>query len=184
MKRELMLLGLALVMSVVLPAQQLTLTEFHSLERTCVPEADNRELLALARTESNFNPWALSVNRPVELARRMGYASGRLYLKHQPKTKAEAIRWSRELAAAGVAVSVGILQVNLERGPYSVEQLLDPCTNLKEGWAIFLRAYRNEVRHFGEGQRAVLAAYGAYNAGSPREGFRNGYVLSILKNSY
>ena len=184
MKRELMLLGLALVMSIVLPAQQLTLTEFHNLEHTCVPEANNRELLALARTESNLNPWALSVNRPAELARRMGYVSGRVYLKHQPKTKAEAIRWSRELVAEGVTVSVGILQVNLERGPYSAEQLLDPCTNLKEGWAIFLRAYRDEARYFGEGQRAVLAAYGAYNAGSPREGFRNGYVLSILKNSY
>ena len=170
MKRLLILVGLTLGPVGLLPAQRLTMTEFHSLAHACVPYADERELLSLARTESNLNPWALSVNRPAALARRMGYPSGRIYLKHQPKSKAEAIRWARELQASDVTLSVGIVQVNLERERYSMEELLDPCRNLRLGWAIFLADYRAEVREFGEGQRALLAAFGAYNAGSALEG--------------
>ena len=178
------LLVLMLGLCPICPAQRLTVAQFRALERACVPEADGRDLLALARTESNLNPWALSVNRPATVARRLGYRAGRMYLKHQPKTKAEAIRWARELSASGVAVSAGILQVNLEVGPYPAAELLDPCTNLKQGWAIFLVAYRKETLEFGEGQRALLAAYGYYNAGSALAGFTNGYVLSILRNAY
>ena len=183
-KRVFLLLSLAVTLSLELTAQRFTIAEFHAFEHACVPEADGRELLALARTESNLYPWALSVNRPALLAHRLGYPSGRVFLKHQPQSKAEAIRWTRELEAAGTTVSVGMLQVNRERVPYTAEQLLDPCRNLQEGWRIFLRLYGNEARRFGEGQRALLAAFAAYNAGSPLEGFRNGYVWSILKNSY
>ena len=177
-------IGLTFELAGAIPAQRLTIAEFRDLAHACVPAADERELLSLARTESNLNPWALSVNRPVALARRMGYSSGRIYLKRQPKSKAEAIRWARELEASGVSLSVGILQVNLERERHSTEEVLDPCRNVKLGWAIFLGAYRSEVRVFGEGQRALLAAFGDYNAGAALEGFRNGYVLTILKNSY
>jgi type IV secretion system protein VirB1 len=184
MNRMLILLALALEWSSASPAQRLTLGEFRRFEHACVPEADDRELLALARTESNLYRWALSVNRPAMLARRLGYRSGRVYLKHQPQSKAEAIRWTRELEAAGLTVSVGILQVNRERSPYSAEQLLDPCRNLQEGWRVFGSLYGHEVSRWGEGQRALLAAFGAYNAGSPLAGFRNGYVWSILQNSY
>ncbi len=184
MKNIPVLFGLAFVLSFVAPAQRLNLAEFRKLAQGCVPEADRRDLLTLARTESNLNPWALSVNRPASLARRLGYVSGRVYLKNQPKSKREAIRWTRELEAAGATVSVGILQVNLEQAADPIEQLFDPCTNLKRGWAIFQIAYRKQVLGFGEGQRALLAAFGAYNAGLPLAGFRNGYVLSILRNSY
>lgn len=184
MSRLLNIIGPALMLVGVIPAQRLTIPEFRELAHSCVPAANERELLSLARTESNLNPWALSVNRPAALARSMGYSSGRIYLKRQPKSKAEAIRWARELEASGVSLSVGIVQVNLEREPYSVEEVLDPCRNVKLGWAVFLATYRTEVRVFGEGQRALLAAFGAYNAGSALEGFRNGYVLTILRNSY
>jgi type IV secretion system protein VirB1 len=184
MKKMLVLLGLAIVACSAAAAQRLTVAEFRSLAYACVPEADSRDLLALARTESSLNPWAKSVNRPAALARRLGYGSGRLYLKQQPKTRGEAIRWARELGAGGATVSVGVLQVNLERTAYSAERLLDPCANLQQGWNIFVTAYRREVLEFGQGQRALLAAFAAYNAGAPITGFTNGYVLSILRNSY
>lgn len=184
MRTAALLLAVLLGSPWMFPAQRLTLAEFLALGQACAPEANGRALLALARTESNLNPWALSVNRPTTLARRMGYGSGRVYLKHQPRAKAEAVRWALELEATGVTVSVGILQVNVAGSLYSAEQLLDPCRNLKEGWSIFREAYRKQMQEFGEGQRALLAAFGAYNAGSALEGFRNGYVLSILKNAY
>jgi type IV secretion system protein VirB1 len=184
MKPLLILIGLTFGAAGVTSAQRLTILEFRKLAHVCVPAANEGELLSLARTESNLNPWALSVNRPAAVARRLGYSFGRIYLKHQPKSKAEAIRWARELQASGVSLSVGILQVNLDREPDSVEEVLDPCRNVKLGWGIFLAAYRAEVREFGKGQQALLAAFGTYNAGSALQGFKNGYVLTILKNSY
>jgi len=184
MKRLMIIFGLTFGLVGAIPARRLTIQDFRELAHACVPGADERELLSLARTESNLNAWALSGNRLGALARRIGYSSGRIYLKHQPKSKAEAIRWARELQASGVSLSIGILQVNIEREPYSVEEVLDPCRNVKLGWAIFLGAYRGEVREFGPGQRALLAAFGTYNAGSALAGFRNGYVLTILTNAY
>jgi type IV secretion system protein VirB1 len=184
MKQSSLLLAVLLGCVSVSPAQKLTVTEFRALAKACVPKADSRDLLALARTESSLNPWALSVNRPAAAARRFGYASGRISLRHQPKTQEEAVRWARELNRSGATVSVGLLQVNAEHMPYALERLFDPCTNLRQGWAIFAAAYRREVLDFGPGQQALLAAFAAYNAGTPLAGFTNGYVSAILRNSF
>jgi hypothetical protein len=90
----------------------------------------------------------------------------------------------RELVGGGATVSVGLLQVNLELAKYPAERLFDPCSNLRKGWNIFMRAYRREALDFGPSQRALLAAFASYNAGAPLTGFTNGYVLSILRNAY
>jgi type IV secretion system protein VirB1 len=163
---------------------ELTPAQFRHLADACAPAADPTDLIAIVRTESNFYPWALSVNRPAAAARQWGYPSGLIRLRKQPKTKAEAVRWSQELAASGRTLSVGLLQVNTEGSPHPAEWLLDPCHNLEEGWRIFAEAYRREAALFGPGQRALLAAFGLYNAGSALPGLRNGYVFSILRNSY
>lgn len=184
MRDVLLLIALALAPYSLGSAQRLTVTEFRTLAHACVPEANSRDLLALARTESSLNPWALSVNRPTALAHRLGYGSGLVHLKYQSTTKAEAIRWVRELVGGGATVSVGLLQVNLERAKCSAERLFDPCSNLREGWNIFVRAYRRQALDFGPGQRALLAAFASYNAGAPLTGFTNGYVLSIFRNAY
>lgn len=165
-------------------AQRLTVHEFTRIAQVCVPEANPVDLIAIARTESNLNPWAISVNRPVALAHRFGYSSGRIDLHHQPTTKDEALGWVQELSASRVSVSVGLLQVNAEHAGHSTEELLDPCTNLRLGWEIFAAAYRQQVRLLGPGQRALLAAFGAYNAGWPATAFKNGYVSSVLRNRY
>ena len=171
------------VFAPVCAAQRLTVPEFARIARVCGPEANLPDLVAIARTESNFNPWALSVNRPTALAHRFGYSSGRIYLRHQPRTKQEAVRWTQELEALGITVSVGLLQVNAEHAGYSTAELFEPCTNMEQGWGIFSAAYSREARVFGPGQRALLAALASYNAGAPITGFRNGYVFSVLQHS-
>lgn len=85
------------VLAPVCAAQRLTVPEFARIAQVCVPEANLPDLVAIARTESGFNPWALSVNRPAALAHRFGYRLGRIYLRHQPRTKQEAVRWAQEL---------------------------------------------------------------------------------------
>jgi type IV secretion system protein VirB1 len=179
-----MALWLALVaIPPVCPAQRLSFSQFQQLARACIPEAERTDLTAMARTESNFFPWALSLNRPVAAARRHGYQSGRLLLRRQSQTKEEAVRWAHELRVSGYTVSVGLLQVNTEGASVSFEKLLDPCTNLQQGWRIFLAAYQQQVQRFGPGQAALLAALGAYNAGTARKGLTNGYVSLILRNA-
>jgi type IV secretion system protein VirB1 len=184
MRTAVLLLAVLLASPWVLPAQRLTLAEFRGLGRACAPEANGRTLLALARTEPNLNPWALSVNRPGNVGAAYGLRLRPSVSEASARGESRGGSGARELEATGVTVSVGILQVNVEGSPYSAEQLLDPCRNLKEGWSIFRDAYGKQMQEFGEGQRALLAAFGAYNAGTALEGFRNGYVLSILTNAY
>jgi type IV secretion system protein VirB1 len=165
-----------------LGAQQLTPQQFRALGRTCLPESDRRTVTALVRTESNFNPYALSLNRPESLAQRAGWPPGRLYLKRQPHTTAEARRWAEELEQQGMTLSVGLMQVNREHGE-SLTALLDPCRNLQIGWRVFAAAYAQAAQQLGAGQPALRRAISLYNSGSPRTGFRNGYVSRVLQNA-
>jgi hypothetical protein len=98
--KTVLLFGVLLGWPWMLQGQRLTLAGFRELGQAWAPEANGLTLLALARTESNLNPWALSVNRAAGLARRMGY--GQVYLKYQPGAKAETVRWARELEATAV----------------------------------------------------------------------------------
>jgi type IV secretion system protein VirB1 len=67
---------------------------------------------------------------------------------------------SRNLAALGV----------------TIEQVLDPCTNIRSGATILTADYAQAVRTRGEGQLALKAALSAYNTGDFYRGFANGYV--------
>ncbi len=81
--------------------------------------------------------------------------------------------------AKGYNVDIGYMQVNSRNLPklgLTVEQALDPCTNIRAGATILTGNYRGAVRIYGEGQAALQAALSAYNTGNFRSGFRNGYV--------
>ena len=67
---------------------------------------------------------------------------------------------SRNLAALGV----------------TIEQVLDPCTNIRIGATILTAEYAEAVHSRGEGQPALKAALSAYNTGDFYRGFANGYV--------
>lgn len=162
--------------------QHLTPVQFRTLGRTCIPDSDRLTVTALAQTESAFHPYALSLNYPETLARQMGLPPGRVYLKQQPRTKREAEHWAEELEMQGITLSVGLLQVNRQHG-YTLDQLLDPCENLKIGWRLFVEKYNRAVQQAGEGQRALRLAMSDYNTGSLRKGFDNGYVQTVLRHA-
>jgi type IV secretion system protein VirB1 len=125
---------------------------FASLLATCAPQAPSQYLTALARTESGFHPYAVGDNTT-----RKSYRF---------ETKEAAVAYVASAIATGRSVDVGLMQINstnfgwLGLGP---ESALDPCINVASG-------------------ARVLAAFSAYNTGSPTRGFANGYVEKVVAN--
>lgn len=123
-------------------------------------------LEAVMRVESGGNPLAINVNH---------------LLGPQPHsvTLADAVATAKSYVARGYSVDLGLMQVNsrnLAALGTTIEQVLNPCTNVKAGAAILTANYAEAVRSRGEGQGALQAALSAYNTGSFYRGFENGYV--------
>lgn len=110
--------------------------ELVKLQEQCAPTVPLSTLEAIVKTESGLHPYALSVNYPHGLARRYGFQSGTIALKTQPLSKEQAITWALYLLRHGITVSAGLMQVNVEKLAVlhlGLEDLFDPCTNLRAG---------------------------------------------------
>jgi type IV secretion system protein VirB1 len=162
------------------PKQMMTLIE------SCAPHAAPNTMLAVATTESALHPYAISVNRPKQIARVIGMPNRQIQFARQPRSKQEAIQWMRWLLNHGVTVSVGLLQVNTENaglfhlGPV---QLFEPCTNIAVGGSLLAQAYASRTRIAPNDPYALLYALSIYNTGTYDLGFENGYVAEVLKNA-
>jgi type IV secretion system protein VirB1 len=120
--------------------------------------------------ESGGNPVALNVNHLVGP-------------QPHPATVDAAAATARQYIAAGYSVDIGLTQINsrnLVGLGLTVEQALDPCTNVRGGAAILTANYVQASVRFGEGQTALLAAVSAYNTGDFWRGFSNGYVARVV----
>lgn len=146
---------------------------FHELAKQCVPHVSSHTLAAIVKTESGFNPYAIGVNMGAKLTR-------------QPGNYQEAVATAKSLLAKGANIDMGIAQINsanLRLVNMSVEQLFDPCQNLKASALILSRNYSGAKKIHGEGQKALQAALSAYNTGSYIRGFNNGYVRKVLASA-
>lgn len=136
----------------------------------CATGVHPATMAAVVRVESGGNPLALNVNRwrgP----------------QPRPATVTEAAATARRFIADGFTVDMGAAQVNdrnLHALGYTIEQIFDPCTNIRAGGRILSEGYARGVAVHGEGQSALLAALSAYNTGSLTRGFGNGYVARYL----
>ncbi|RZL18389.1 MAG: type VI secretion protein, partial [Sphingomonas sp.] len=75
-------------------------------------------------------------------------------------------------------VDVGLAQVNsanFARLGVTIEQVFDPCTNLRLASLILQDGYELASLHY-SGLDAISATYSLYNTGTLTRGFRNGYV--------
>jgi type IV secretion system protein VirB1 len=164
------------------PNTKMAVTAFRSLAQSCAADVPVSTLEAIAGTESALYPYALSINRPHQLAHRQGWNRGTITLERQPASLEEAIAWTHWLFAQGITVSIGLLQVNSEHAALlhlTPEQLFDPCTNLRAGAALLSATYTATARSQGEGLAALDSALSYYNTGSPTAGLRNGYVQQV-----
>ena len=127
-------------------------------------------LEAVIRVESGGNPLDLNVNH---LAGRQPHA----------ETVADAVRIAKAYIRLGYSVDLGLMQVNsrnLASLGLTIEQVMDPCTNIRAGATILTANYVRAAQQMGAGQPALLAALSAYNTGDFARGFANGYVGKYL----
>ena len=135
----------------------------------CAPQVAPPTIAAIIRVESGGNPLAIGINGPMRLSRR-------------PVDAADAARLARTIMQAGYSVDLGLMQINSRNLPglgLTVEQVFDPCTNIRAGATILTRGYLGATRRWGPGQDALKAALSAYNTGNYEAGFRNGYVAKV-----
>jgi type IV secretion system protein VirB1 len=105
--------------------------------------------------------------------------------KDQPHARdaADAAVIAHRHIDAGRSVDLGLMQVNSKNLPglgLSVEQVLEPCTNLHAGGAILAAFYTREAQRYGQGQRALMAALSDFNTGNDVAGIKSGYVAKYF----
>lgn len=158
-------------------------TSLSQLRDRCVPSAPLATLAAIVGAESSGNPNALQLDFPHSLIRRRRLAPGTLRLMRQPSSAKEALEWISYLNARRVSVDVGLMQVSTDeatRRHISPAALLDPCTNVRTGWAILSDDYQIEMRTYGPGQAALQHALSRYNTGDTNRGIENGYLAHVM----
>jgi type IV secretion system protein VirB1 len=104
---------------------------------TCAPSVGRVTMSSLVQYESGWRPWALYDNT----ARR----------QYLPSTKGEAVAIASTLIARGHLVDIGYAQIdsgNLPGYGLSVDQVLNPCTNLATGADILNNAYFGRLRPY------------------------------------
>jgi type IV secretion system protein VirB1 len=166
---------------------KLSAAEFNTIAAACAPNVPLVTLRAMARAESAFHPYALSLNYPRRTAQEQGIESGGLFLARQPRTLEEGQQWARWLSRRGRSASIGLLQINSEHANdlgLTPDELFDPCTNVRAGARLLRMYYRQAAAVLGEGQQALQYALSGYNSGSPLVGFRNGYVDAVLNGEF
>lgn len=134
------------------------------ITQNCTPNVHPAIVNAIVATESNFKPFAIGVNRGTRLAR-------------QPSDYASAVATAKHLIATGANIDLGLGQINsanLQWLGLSVEQVLEPCTNLKALQHVYLYCH-DKAGNNGLGTR-MQRAFSCYNTGGMTKGFKNGYV--------
>lgn len=162
-----------LVASYPLPARAATLSDvdFANLAVRCAPAVPEWVLGAVARTESNFQPWILHDNTA--------------HTSDSPVSLAAAEVTATAWIAEGHSVDLGLMQINAANLPalgMTVREALDPCASLAAGAAVLRAAYGDGSVGAGH-QTALLMALSIYNTGTPLKGIMNGYARTVMRNA-
>lgn len=148
----------------------MTPATFVALAAACAPNIHPQTLHSVIKQESNYNALAIGINKADQL-------------KSQPKTRAEAIAVANRLVSQNVNFDAGLAQINIKNLNWlslSVEDLFDPCKNLKASSLVLSTCYKRASLQYGKGQKALRAALSCYNTGNFDRGFSNGYVGNVV----
>lgn len=147
--------------------------DFINLVHECAPWVAPQTMAAIVKTESQFRPYAIGVNAKGKLVR-------------QPKSKAEAISTANWLIANGYNIDLGLGQLNsnnLRKYNLTVEEAFEPCKNLTVAATILKENFQSASYSGTPQMTALYAALSAYNTGSFKKGFQNGYVRKVVNNA-
>jgi type IV secretion system protein VirB1 len=147
--------------------------DFDILAQQCAPTVAVQTITQVVMHESRMKPYAIGVNGGARISR-------------QPLNRVEAIDTAKKLIDMGLSIDMGLAQINsanLRRLGLTVEQVFDPCTNLRAAETILRGCYDPAAKRHGSGQVALQAALSCYNTGNYTRGFTNGYVASVYRTS-
>lgn len=132
---------------------------------TCAPDVHPVTSAAIVQQESGGSPWALNDNT--------------MKKSYRPKSARDAAEIASRLVAAGHSVDIGIAQINSRNLPHlglTVEQVLDPCTNLRASQTILKEGYQ---RSGGD----LAGALSAYNTGKINSRVGASYAGSVFRHA-
>ena len=135
----------------------------------CQAYLHNPLVVAIARTESSNNPFAI------------GVVGG--HLVRQPKSKDEAVATALALRQQGINYSMGCMQVNqsnLKEFGLDHSSVFEPELNVRAGTAILEKCSSRAVARFGGGNAARDAALSCYYSGN----FTGGQAVDFGGTSY
>lgn len=144
----------------------------------CAPLVDAHTVKEVIRVESAGNPIAVNINPKKD---------GSRFTHNKIKNKKDAVFVASRAIAAGHTVDMGYMQVNsfhLKTFGYTVNDMFNPCKNLKAGSTILHTAYKQALSKYKDEQTALRKALSAYNTGNEHRGFVNGYVSKYTKVTY
>ncbi|HID66351.1 MAG TPA: hypothetical protein EYP32_05965 [Aquificaceae bacterium] len=134
-------------------------------------------LFAIAKVESNLNPYAIEVisnkKLPINCSKRR--KNGKYYYSCFPKSKDEALKILKLAQKEGANYSLGLGQINkiwIERYKLNAEKLFDACYNVYWSAYILNRCYK----FFGNSWKTIDCYNKGLLASSESE-----YVLKIYK---
>lgn len=136
----------------------------------CQPVTSPQLIAAIIQVESRGNPLALHINGPLKLI-------------NQPATVDHAIQVAHHVIKAGYSIDMGLMQINSENLTplgLKLEQIFDPCTNIKAGITILRQGYQKALRVHNESEAALFGALSMYNTGDLYRGLHNGYVAKYF----
>jgi len=148
--------------------------DFLALASECAPAVHHETIAAIVRTESGGNPWTIGIN-----------GTEPKVLPEQPSSKEGAVRTATQLIQNGYSIDMGLAQINSANLSWlglTVEQVFDPCTNLRAAAKILTDNYVRASKQYAEEQASLAAALSAYNTGDFDSGIANGYVEAISKS--
>lgn len=138
---------------------------------SCAAQVHPTIVNAIVKTESNFNPFAIGINK----------GAGRL--SKQPTNYAEAVTTAKQLLARGANIDMGLAQINSSNMKWlglTVEQAFHPCSNLQALQVVYLHCL-SRAGETGKGTK-MQRAFSCYNTGNMTGGFKNGYVTKVTNN--
>lgn len=145
-----------------------------ALIAACAPNVAPSTIQAIIKVESAGNPLAVNIN-----------TKNGVKLKPTIKitTPQHAIAVTYAAMELGHTVDMGYMQVNsanLKWLGHTVEDMFDPCKNLKAGATVLSAAYARALPKHKNEQAALQEALSVYNTGDPMKGKWNGYVSRYL----
>ncbi|WP_234729613.1 transglycosylase SLT domain-containing protein [Acidocella facilis] len=152
-------------------AAPLSSNKFTALASRCAPGVPVTTLEAVARTESDLDPWVLHNDTTGQT--------------ENPASFDLANKQAKEWIGSGESVDIGLMQINsanLGALGMTITKALNPCASLAGGAAVLQAAYGGGNTN-AEQQAALLMALSRYDTGSPLKGIMNGYVRRVLDDA-